>query len=193
MAEEQDTYQEKRRKSIKEQVAHVLPEGSAREELVDLLAQLDSDDAALIILKGHLVVEERINAVLEKFVFHPEFMDKARLTFAQKLNVARAMSLDESENSMWEVLERLNALRNRLSHSLDGARRADAMEALKAAFTRECGGTLDPQEVHDERAWLVGALAMSLGFVHAFGKEVERFKAWVAVMDRAVNPHRRKG
>lgn len=33
---------------------------------------------------------------------------------------------------------------------------------------------------------------MSLGFVHAFEQEVERFKDYVAVMDRAINLHRPK-
>ncbi len=31
---------------------------------------------------------------------------------------------------------------------------------------------------------------MCLGFVHAFEQEVERFKDYLALMDRAVNPHR---
>ncbi len=191
MADEQDTYQAERRKSIEERIKHVLPEGSKRELFVNLIAQLESDDAALIILKGHLVIEERITAVIEKFVFRPEHLDKARLTFAQKVNVARSMSLDERGNSVWEMIEKLNALRNKLSHSLDGESRAKAMEALKIGYMCECGGKLEEEE-QDERVWLAGVLSMSLGFVHAFEQEVERFKDYVAVMDRAINPHRHK-
>jgi hypothetical protein len=42
---------------------------------------------------------------------------------------------------------------------------------------------------HD-RVWLTGVLSMCLGFVHAFEQEVERFKDYLALMGRAVNPHR---
>jgi len=47
------------------------------------------------------------------------------------------------------------------------------METLKAAYIQECSGK--PLEAEaDERVWLTGALAMSLGFVHAFEQEVDR-------------------
>jgi hypothetical protein len=191
MANEHDIDQTERRKSIEERIEGVLAEGLKRKHFVNLIAHLESDDAALIILKGHLVIEERITAVMEKFVFHPEYLDRARLTFAQKVNIARSMSLDESGNSVWEMIEKLNALRNKLSHSLDHAPRANAMQILKAAYIHERGGMLK-QDEHDERVWLTGVLAMSLGFVHAFEQEVERFKDFVATMDRAANPHRHR-
>jgi hypothetical protein len=190
MAGEQDA-QAERRKSIEDRVRDVLPDDSRRHHFVNLMAHLESDDPALIILKGHLVIEERITAVIEKFVFHPEHLEKARLSFAQKVAVARCLSLDQSGNSVWELIEKLNSLRNKLSHSLDGEPRAKAMEALKVAYTRECGGKLEEDEL-DERVWLGGVLSLSLGFVHAFEQEVERFKGYVAIMDRAINHHRHK-
>jgi seryl-tRNA synthetase len=113
------------------------------------------------------------------------------LSFAQKVAVARCLSLDESGNSVWEVIEKLNALRNKLSHSLDAVPRAEAMESLRAAYTRECGGKLSEDE-DDERVLLASVLSLCLGFVHAFEQEVDRFKGYVAIMDRAVNPHHYK-
>jgi len=176
---------------IQEFIKGIVPDEVGREHFLRLIGQLDSDDAALFILKGHLVLEERITAVIEKFVFHPEHLDKARLSFAQKVAVARCLSLDESGNSVWEVIEKLNALRNKLSHSLDGAPRTRAMESLRAAYTRECGGKLTEDE-EDERVLLASVLSLCLGFVHAFEQEVERFKGYVAMMDRAINPHHYK-
>ena len=190
MADERDARTE-RRKSIDEHVKDVLPEGSARDHFVNMIAQLESDDEALIVLKGHLVIEERITATIEKFVFHPEHLENARLTFAHKIAIARSMSLDESDSPMWGGIEKLNALRNKLSHSLDGAPRAKAMDALKALYFRECGGKLAEDE-QDDRVWLTGVLSMCLGFVHAFEQEVERFKDYVALMDRAINLQRHK-
>jgi hypothetical protein len=188
---ENDDSSKKRMEDIRERVAGMMTEGSHREHFINLIGQLESDDEALIILKGHLVVEERITAVIEKFVFHPEHLEKARLSFAQKVALARCLSRDESGNSVWELIEKLNSLRNKLSHSLDGEPRAKAMEALKAVYTRECGGKLEEDE-QDERVWLGGVLALSLGFVHSFEQEVVRFKGYVAIMDRAINDHRHK-
>ena len=39
-------------------------------------------------------------ATIEKFVFHPEHLEKARLTFAHKIAIARSMSLDESDSQI---------------------------------------------------------------------------------------------
>jgi len=65
------------------------------------------------------------------------------------------------------------------------------MDVLKGLYIRECVGKLAEDE-QDKRVWLAGVLSLSLGFVHAFEQEVERFKDSVAVMDRAINPHRYK-
>jgi hypothetical protein len=102
MADEREARTE-RRKSIDERVKEVLPEGRRCDHFVNMIAQLESDDEALIVLKGHLVIEERITATIERFVFHPEHLEKARLTFAHKIAIARSMSLDESDSPMWRL------------------------------------------------------------------------------------------
>jgi hypothetical protein len=169
-----------------------LMDESQREHFLHLISHLESDNAALIILKGHLVVEERLTAVIEKFVFHPKHLDKARLTFTQKLAIARSLSLDENKNSMWNFCEKLNALRNTLSHSLDGERRAKAMAAVKTAYVAECSGMTVGKHDEDETVMLAGIIALCIGFIHAMELEVERFRDCVGQLDRVVNPHRHK-
>ena len=127
--------------------------------------------------------------MIEKFVFEPEFIDRARLQFSQKIAIARSMSLDESRNSIWDLIEKLNTLRNKLAHSLDGEPRAKALQAVQDALKKEVG-QVHREEHEDERVLLVGAISMCLGFVHSFEREVERFKDYVSIMDRAINPQR---
>jgi hypothetical protein len=172
-----------------EDLERIIPDKHRRQTFLDLLAHLDSDTPAMLALKGHLVIEEKITSAIDKFVFHPEYLDDARLTFAQKLLFARALSLDEHTNSMWDLLARLNKLRNTLSHSLDGERRARAMNALKDAYVMECGGKLQDQDAADE-APVLGAVSLCLGFIDSFEKEVERFREHVDVLDTIVNQHR---
>jgi hypothetical protein len=179
----------KTEKSVEEQVAEILTDKAHREKFLRLVGEMNVDDEAVIILKGHLVLEERLNAIFKKFVFNPDHLERARLTFAQKLAVARSISLDQDKHSLWELVEKLNTLRNKLSHSLDGEARERAKEAVRAVYIREQGELSEFQNA-DDRVFLVAALALCLGFLHACESEVERFKDYVGELDRVVNPHR---
>jgi hypothetical protein len=55
------------------------------------------DETALVVVKGHLLIEESLNSIISAFVFHPEFIQEANLRFAQKLSIARSMSLDDHQ------------------------------------------------------------------------------------------------
>ena len=39
------------------------------------------DEIAMVLLKGHLLLEESLTRILGKYVFHPEHLSEARLTF----------------------------------------------------------------------------------------------------------------
>jgi hypothetical protein len=82
------------------------------------------DETALIVLKGHLLVEESLDSIISKFVFHPEFLEMANLGFAQKVSIARALNLTEHENEIWEIATKLNSLRNEIAHGLNSPKRA---------------------------------------------------------------------
>jgi len=174
-----------------DKLERIIPDKHQRDTFQRLLEHLDSDTAAMVALKGHLVIEEKITSAIEKFVFHPEYVDDARLAFAQKLAFARSLSLDEEKNSMWELLSRLNRLRNTLSHSLDDARRAGAMNAIKDAYRNERNGRLEDWEEANETSLLLSVVSLCLGFLDGFEQEVERFREHVGLMDKIVNPHRR--
>ena len=58
------------------------------------------DAPAQIVLKGHLLIEEALDTILGKFVFHPEHLQNANLRFAQKIDLARSISLAEHNNEM---------------------------------------------------------------------------------------------
>lgn len=169
-----------------------IPNKHHRESFLRLIGQLDADVAAMTLLKGHLVLEEKITASIEKFVFDAEALENARLSFSRKLSIARSISLDESKNSMWNLIAAINRVRNTLAHSLDGISRRDAMNALRSAYSRERGGKLEQWERDDDSLLILSAVAYCLGFLDAHEQEVERFKNWVNLLDRVVNPHRRQ-
>jgi hypothetical protein len=172
-----------------EQLEVILPDEEHRADFLRLMSQLTVDDEALVVLKGHLIVEEKLDEIIEAFVFHPEQLEAARLSFAQKVVIARSLSLDEHENTVWDLILKLNTLRNRLAHSLDGTARDRAMEALRVSYSREFGGK-PPEET--DVIFLTSVATLSLGFLGSFLKEVNRLRKFLSAIDPAINPHRHK-
>lgn len=75
-------------------------------------------DTELSLLKCHLLIEEVLTKLIVKAAKHPEYVQKARLTFAQKSLIARSMSDLERETWLWGALKKLNDARNELAHGL---------------------------------------------------------------------------
>ena len=95
-----------------------------------------SRDPILVVLKGHLLLEEALEQLISASCDVPSELEKARLTFAQKLSLVCALSpiLSDSDRSF---VRKLNAMRNKMAHRLDGF---DAEHELNAwRFRNSCG------------------------------------------------------
>ena len=148
------------------------------------------DGSAQIMLKGHLLVEEALEAIIGKFVFHPEFIEDASLRFPQKIDIARSMSLDEHNNEMWQLGIAINSLRNELAHSLKSDKRQRKTRTLIDLYVRLLEDNTDRHKDDSEEVILMFAISFFLGFLCSFQNEVERFRSVVDEMDRIWNPHR---
>lgn len=82
----------------------------------------------LTLLKGHLLVEEQLTALIHRATKRPEFLPKLR--FADKARLARAGSSQADEEWIWTALAKLNAARNELSHTLAKDEFAVKLEAF---------------------------------------------------------------
>ena len=150
------------------------------------------DAVAQVVLKAHLLIEEALDRIVGKFVFHPEFLEDSRLTFAQKVDLARSMSLDAHGNPMWELVTAINALRNDLSHSLASTKREQKTRRVIETYLKLLDDKEEStrhKEEPDEQVLMVAA-GFFLGFLTAFEAEVDRFRSVVEAMDRVMNPHR---
>lgn len=162
-------------------------------ELSDLQAKfMDEiryvDDLAQIVLKGHLVIEDLLNKALGSFFIHGDLIDNARLQFHQKLELCKAISVSEHQNNVWNLVKKINVLRNALSHSLDSERREKALQGLKAVYDQEFGQSSRKFEGMDEETALcITSITGVLGFLHSFLSEVERFETLVKSLDGMMN------
>jgi hypothetical protein len=148
------------------------------------------DETVVVVLKGHLLIEEALDAIISGFVFHPEFVQAANLRFGQKLSMARALSLDEHKNDMWDIAFSLNSLRNELAHSLQSSKRAAKIKTVIDLYYRLAEDI--PTDVQDqpEHVVLFYAIGFFLGFLTGFQSEVKRFRQFLDHLDPIVNPHR---
>jgi hypothetical protein len=145
---------------------------------------------ALIVVKGHLVLEEQLERILGTFVLHREHLEAARLSFAQKVSLARSVSLDEHKNSIWELILAVNALRNELAHALNSEKRNTKFDRLKSLYMAANDVSADESAALEQHVLASFAIALSVGFLGSFEEEVVRFKHWVDSLDYVVNPHR---
>ena len=78
-----------------------------------------TDDVALVVLKGHLIVEEMLFAIAAAHCARPAELEKAKLSFAQLLHVTQSLLKMPSTPRTWEAIALLNSMRNSLVHNLE--------------------------------------------------------------------------
>jgi hypothetical protein len=91
-------------------------------DLRALLAQIPENDETLIILKGHLIVEQLLLKYIEALSPNPNPVLKLdRMTFHVRARIARTLREESSiaESYLWDPIDHLNAARNALAHDLD--------------------------------------------------------------------------
>lgn len=76
-----------------------------------------SGDVELAVLKCHLLCEEVLTKLIERHLRYPEHLLNAKLSFAQKISLAKCCSGNNVE-WLWPALHKLNKARNQLAHGL---------------------------------------------------------------------------
>jgi len=79
----------------------------------------DSEDVEIIVLKGHLIIEEMLYTLASKLSQQPKHLDDARLTFKQLCCVVRSLLFLPVMDKGWDAISVLNKLRNKLAHNLE--------------------------------------------------------------------------
>lgn len=77
-----------------------------------------TDDPTLLILRAHLLIEERLRDVLARICRSPDEVRAARLSFHQVLCLCRAV-VGRHDEPAWDFVGRLYEVRNRMAHHLD--------------------------------------------------------------------------
>lgn len=129
------------------------------------------DDPALVVLKGHLLIEELLNDIIENCCDLPQHVSEAKLSFIQKLKLARALvgknMKGENVDEPWRSLEELNSLRNKLAHHIEPR---DLDKKIDAFIFARFGGKVMVEFKSDleGRVGLMKELSILGGYLHGY-------------------------
>lgn len=90
-------------------------------------------DPMVVLLKGHLLLEEMLFEVIRAGIADAAPLEEARLTFAQTLRIARASAGQFLNDLEAEAIGRINKLRNSLAHSSEADIAALSQELIEWA------------------------------------------------------------
>ncbi|UJJ51046.1 hypothetical protein [Rhodanobacter denitrificans] len=122
----------------------------------------DSDDLALITLKGHLLVEEILDDIIAHHCKNPTALAGSRMGFQLKAQLARALVGDDSlPQQLWPMLDALRVLRNELAHKLDSPK----LEKVVSKFIAATYGAVGQV---DQGAPVALNLRLSMGYMYGY-------------------------
>lgn len=153
--------------------------------------EMDSPDEVLhVLLKGHLVLEETLTRILEQYVFHPDHLDDARLSFNHKLSLARSLCLRMDTFDEWELLGAINGLRNEVAHNLRSPSREKKLAKVRDLYYGAASTFEDLEQIKagPDSLILLAACAHCAGFLASFERDSKAFRKLVHSMDRGLNP-----
>lgn len=102
-----------------------------------LMRHLPVQDLLLIVLKGHLLIEELLYVIVKKAVKHPEFVQRANLRFIQVAYLARAIHYEDRLRPVWDAILSINTLRNTFAHDVEAKKLEGNLRALARAVAGE--------------------------------------------------------
>ena len=118
-------------------------------------------DETLVILKGHLLIEEILRELVAISVSDVSALEKAKLTFFQCVCVSEAIYNEDIEKWIWTAALKLNSLRNRIAHNIEPV----GVHDVKADFI---DFVCDSTNYHDQIKIAIPGheLSLAIGQVH---------------------------
>ena len=125
------------------------------------------DELDLIVLKGHLLIEEQIDGIIETKTNKYEALSNARLTFFQKASLVEALLGYPNIDWLWENLRNLNGIRNELSHNLNSPKLVTKIDNFLISIEHLYMPEAIPKEILSKSERVLSAIALIYGWLTA--------------------------
>ena len=113
-------------------------------------------DHELTLLKGHLLIEEQVRALIDRRLKNPSTLKEAnsQLSAHQAIQLARAFFQPDHQLRVWTSIQKLNKLRNDIAHNLwTKSTLADKVEAWVLEAPVLLQSIEDPQVRFEMTLW----------------------------------------
>ena len=128
-----------------------------------------TQDPTLVLLKGHLLIEEQLFAIIAKHCRDASTLEEARLTFVQKLRVAQALSNSLSGQGfpLIQSLKKLNSIRNRMAHHAEIPDLDSRIDEYLRSW--DPSGFVTPTTQRERTRYLRNTLIIHIGLLSGIG------------------------
>lgn len=143
-----------------------------------------------VTLKCHLVLEQALNKALSAYFPNPRPLDELRLTAHQKLSLLGFILPSGKQDKFVAFFTELNALRNKLAHSLEHDKIQEKLKRLVEVYQQEYSQQLPESErmlpsdpLEQIQLMAVHALGDVCGLdteLQTVREEWDEFKVWKA-------------
>ena len=132
----------------------------------------NGDSESVLILKGHLVIEELLTTAIMASIGSEKEVVEAKLSFYQKRLIAKALAGRNKSDGIWGIIDSINKLRNDIGHNLTPKKSDDLIDKLRSQLIGRDKSAYDlipnPQESNQI---ISHSVSFSIGFLEAFIRE----------------------
>jgi hypothetical protein len=150
------------------------------------------DRLQVIVLNGHLIVESAIDNIIALMLFHPEHIQKARLEFSQKVQLARGYALRKNKDGIWALILTIGEVRNEVAHNLTEARQNEKMAQLRRLYFREAPELEKSHKEASDEEIAYYACELCAGFLGTLEEDSRSLRRMIDGLDGVLNPAQRR-
>ena len=144
--------------------SHAEPREDAYQRFRRLMPK--TQDLTLIVLKGHLLLEEQLQHFLDDLSRKPQALSDARLTFFQRWRLMQAITGHSHSDNIVRFVDGASRLRNRLAHHAEVLELEQAVDGLLNTFYED--EFYPPVSKRQRATELRNAFALTVAMVSGF-------------------------
>lgn len=112
------------------------------------------DSAILILLKGHLLVEELLRGYIDRKLPNPAAFVHKHFLFAKVLMLCRSLTSPKVKSWAFDAAKKLNDVRNEVAHELDPTELQGKLEAFTTLVEQHSKGSVSPKDRGEARLYM---------------------------------------
>jgi hypothetical protein len=159
----------------------------------------DTDDFTTVVLKAHLILEQYLTRLISRYCRVPKYLEAARLTFWQRIQLAKAFLFCPVPSEIWRGLELLNSIRNDVAHNLSPGKLAGHIAQVRGLPMCAPSNKGDEQRLLKSDSGVIKCLfgfcsgSLQVVDVVIAAMEKDKKERWLASMEAEKKEQQEKG